>query len=213
MTPVEICSAVLAGIVPAASLPELSDEDTRQEVRYRLSQVGCDLVYSRHFESWTARFVRGAPDIDAVDSPDQLNNADLAVLAVCWLHLRFLPAENSRLQINEEVLFPNDDIPEEIPLDVPEITSLIPALSPWTIKIAVGKLKTARFLVQREGRLRAGPLMDTLDEVKATEQARRLILRLQRVERLRGQATESGHAQSPLHANTSATVEAADAAD
>jgi hypothetical protein len=89
MTPVEICAAVLAGIVPSANLPEQGDENTRQEVRYRLSQVGCDLVYLRHFESWTARFVRRAPDIGAVDSPDLLPDLMTATgMSRPWIYLR-----------------------------------------------------------------------------------------------------------------------------
>ena len=81
------------------------------------------------------------------------------------------------------------------------------------IKIAVGKLKNARFLVQREGRLHAGPLMDTLDEVKATEQARRLMLRYQRVERRRHLAPVSDDVQPPSSAALSEAAAVADSAD
>lgn len=163
MTPVEICAVVLAGIVPAESLPELSDDDVRQEVRYRLSQVGCDLVYSRHFDSWTARFIRGTPDAETIESPNSLNSADLAVLAVCWLHLRFLPAENSRPRADEDALFTNEEEIPDVLLNESEVASNIPALSRTTINISVGKLKKAKFLVQREGRLLAGPMLDTIE--------------------------------------------------
>jgi hypothetical protein len=44
VTPVEICRAVLAGIVSTESLPELGDDDVREDVRYRLSQVGAERV-------------------------------------------------------------------------------------------------------------------------------------------------------------------------
>jgi hypothetical protein len=189
MTPVEICRAVLVGIVSAESLPELGDDDVREEVRYRLSQVGCDLVYSRHFDSWTASFARGAPETAAIEAPGLLNSADLAVLAVCWLHLRFLPTENSRLPVDEDALFESEE-PQEVPLEESEVASSIPALSKTTVSICVGKLKRARFLIQREGRLSAGPMMDTIDEVRATEQARRLMLRHQRLERLQRQGEE-----------------------
>ena len=189
MTPVEICRALLAGIVSAEHLPELGDDDVRQEVRYRLSQAGCDLVYSRHFDSWTASFTRGAPDAAVIDSPSLLNNADLAVLAVCWLHLRFLPAENSRLPVDDDALFASEE-PLEILLEESEVASSIPALHKTTVGISVGKLKRARFLLQREGKLSAGPMMDTIDEVRATEQARRLMLRHQRLERLKRQGEE-----------------------
>lgn len=205
MTPVEICRAVLAGIVSAESLPELGDDDVRQEVRYRLNQVGCDLVYSRHFDSWTASFVRGAPETAAIESPGLLNSADLAVLAVCWLHLRFLPTENSRLPVDDDALFESEE-PQEVPLEEAEVASSIPALSKTTVSICVGKLKRARFLIQREGKLSAGPMMDTIDEVRATEQARRLMLRHQRLQR---QGDESAaRASGPGEADG-----AADAAD
>ena len=118
---------VLAGIVSAEHLPELGDDEVREEVRYRLSQVGCDLIYSQHFDSWTASFTRGAPESATIESPGLLNSADLAVLAVCWLHLRFLPAENSRLPVDEDALFASEE-PQEIPLEESEVASSIPAL-------------------------------------------------------------------------------------
>ena len=212
MTPVEICRAVLAGIVSAESLPELGDDDVLQEVRYRLNQVGSELVYSRHFDSWTASFARGTPDAAAIESPGLLNNADLAVLAVCWLHLRFLPAENSRLSVDEEVLFSSEE-PQETPLDESEVANSIPVLSRTTVSISVGKLKRARFLVQREGRLSAGPMMDTIDEVRAAEQARRLMLRHQRLERLRRQDGDNREEPVSLSDTPGAADGAADAAD
>ena len=208
MTPVEICRALLAGIVSAEHLPELGDDDVRQEVRYRLSQAGCDLIYSRHFDSWTASFTRGAPEAAVIDSPSLLNNADLAVLAVCWLHLRFLPAENSRLPVDDDTLFASEE-PQEILLEESEVASSIPALHKTTVGISVGKLKRARFLLQRDGKLSAGPMMDTIDEVRATEQARRLMLRHQRLGRLQRQGEEPpAQATAPGGADG-----AADAAD
>jgi hypothetical protein len=208
VTPVEICRALLAGVVSAEHLPELGDDDVRQEVQYRLSQAGCDLVYSRHFDSWTASFTRGAPEATVIDSPTLLNSADLAVLAVCWLHLRFLPAENSRLPVDDDALFVSEE-PLEIPLEESEVASSIPALSKTTVGISVGKLKRARFLLQREGKLSAGPMMDTIDEVRATEQARRLMLRHQRLERLQRQGEEPS-AQAGASGGTDGAADAAD---
>ncbi len=208
MTPVEICRVLLAGIVSAEHLPELGDDDVRQEVRYRLSQAGCDLVYSRHFDSWTASFTRGAPDATAIDSPALLNSMDLAVLAVCWLHLRFLPAENSRLPVDADALFAPDE-PQEIPLEEPELADSMPATSKKTVGISVGKLKKARFLIQRDGKLFAGPMMDTIDEVRATEQARRLMLRHQRLAQLQRQG-EKPSAQASMPGGTGGAPSAAD---
>ncbi|WP_433435423.1 hypothetical protein [Nonomuraea sp. CA-141351] len=211
MTPVEICRALLAGIVSAEQLPELGDDDVLQEVRYRLSQAGCDLVYSRHFDSWTASFTRGTPDGAGIDSPSLLNNADLAVLAVCWLHLRFLPAENSRLPVDDDALFASEE-PQEIRLEESEVASSIPALSKTTVGISVGKLKKARFLLQRDGKLAAGPMMDTIDEVRATEQARRLMLRHQRLKQLQrqGEGPEEPSVQAEAPGGTDGAPNAAD---
>ena len=136
-------------IVSAEHLPELGDDDVRQEVQYRLSQAGCDLVYSRHFDSWTASFTRGAPEAAVIDSPSLLDNADLAVLAVCWLHLRFLPAENSRLSVDDDTLFASEG-PQEIPLEESEVAGSIPALSedesasPWGSLRGQGSSSSAR---------------------------------------------------------------------
>jgi hypothetical protein len=208
VTPVEICRALLAGVVSAEHLPELGNDEVRQEIQYRLSQAGCDLVYSRHFDSWTASFTRGAPEATVIDSPTALDNLDLAVLAVCWLHLRFLPAENSRPAVDDDALFAAEE-PLEIPLEESEVAGSIPALSRTRVTISVGKLKRARFLLQREGKLSAGPMMDTIDEVRATEQARRLMLRHQRLARLQRQGEEPlAQATTP-----SGTDGAADAAD
>lgn len=208
MTPVEICRALLAGVVSAEHLPELGDDEVRQEVQYRLSQAGCDLVYSRHFDSWTASFTRGAPEATVIDSPTALDSLDLAVLAVCWLHLRFLPAENSRLPVDDDALFAAEE-PLEIPLEESEVAGSIPALSRTRVTISVGKLKRARFLLQREGKLSAGPMMDTIDEVRATEQARRLMLRHQRLARLQRQGKEPS-AQATAPGGTDGAADAAD---
>jgi hypothetical protein len=95
------------------------------------------------------------------------------------------------------------------PLEESEVAGSIPALSRTRVTISVGKLKRGRFLLQREGKLSAGPMMDTIDEVRATEQARRLMLRHQRLARLQRQGEElSTQATAP-----GGTDGAADAAD
>jgi hypothetical protein len=208
VTPVEICRALLAGVVSAEHLPELGDDEVRQEVQYRLGQAGCDLVYSRHFDSWTASFTRGAPEAAVIDSPTALDSLDLAVLAVCWLQLRFLPAENSRLSVDDDALFAAEES-LEIPLEESEVASSIPAVSRTRVTISVGKLKRARFLLQREGKLLAGPMMDMIDDVRATEQARRLILRHQRLARLQRQG-EAPSAQATAPGGTNGAANASD---
>lgn len=195
MTPTEISSALLVAILAAREVPELRDDDVRQDVEFRLSEVGCELVYSHHFDCWTARLAGSLPDISLSNSPLALDTKDLAVLATCWLHLRFLPMENSRLPVDEDGLFPEDDTAVETPVDQDDIISQFPALSPRSVEISINRLKKNRFLVQRDGLLLAGPMMDALDEVRASEQARRLLLRHARLAGARQAADES--ADSP----------------
>lgn len=192
MTPTEISGALLVAMLPAREVPELRDDDVRQEVELRLSEVGCELIYSHHFDCWTARLARALPDINLNNSPQALDTKDLAVLAVCWLHLRFLPMENSRLPVDDDGLFPEEDAVVEVPLDQADIIGQLPTLHPRSIEISITKLKRTRFLVQRDGLLLAGPMMDALDEVRATEQARRLMMRHERLRRARRAAGDAG---------------------
>jgi hypothetical protein len=185
MTPVEICRTVLAGVTSAAVVPELSDDDVRREVSARLRNAGCELTYSPVFDCWTARFAGPLPNIQAVDSADPLNSADLAVLAACWLHLRFLPAENTRLlpadSDEEEALFALPPAADSASIEFEDLAQQFPTLPPRNVGISVGKLRRLRYLDQREGQVFAGPLLDSLDDVQAVEQARRLLLRHQRL--------------------------------
>ena len=198
MTPVEICRVLLSGNIPYDAVPDLRDEDVRREVKERLSQVGCELIYSVSGNCWIARSSGPAPDVDGLDSPGALDAKDLAVLALCWLHLRFLPAENSSSQtvLDDGALFSDLSTAPEVPLIRADIRSQLPALSRQSIGIAVGRLKNARFLVEREEQLFAGPMMDALDEVRATEQARRMLLRHERLRRVRGAAVANNETGS-----------------
>ena len=211
MTPIEISGALLVAMLPAEEVPELRDDDVRQEVTVRLSEVGCELIYSHRFDCWTARLAGALPDISLGDSPQALDTKDLAVLAACWLHLRFLPMENSRLLVDDDGLFPDEDRPVEVPLDQADLIGQIPTLHPRAIDIAIGKLKRARFLIQREGQLLAGPMMDALDEVRATEQARRLLLRHQRLTRARRGESDQTDKSAEIAADP--TTEDSDATD
>lgn len=205
MTPIEISGALLVAMLPAQEVPELRDDDVRQEVELRLHQVGCELIYSHHFDCWTARLAVPLPDISLTDSPQVLDTKDLAVLAACWLHLRFLPMENSRLPVDEDGLFPDQDRFVEVPLDQADIIGQLPTLQPRAIEISIGKLKRTRFLIQREGQLLAGPMMDALDEVRATEHARRLLLRHQRL--VRARRPTNGHVGDAVEDITGSTID------
>jgi hypothetical protein len=105
--------------------------------------------------------------------------------------------------VDDDALFASEE-PQEILLEESEVASSIPALHKTTVGISVGKLKRARFLLQRDGKLSAGPMMDTIDEVRATEQARRLMLRHQRLGRLQRQGE-----QSPAQATASSGADGA----
>ena len=189
---------LLSGNIPYDAVPDMRDEDVRREVRERLGQVGCELIYSVSGNCWIARSSGPAPDVEGLDSPVALDAKDLAVLALCWLHLRFLPAENSSDQtvLDDGALFSDLSTAPEVPLIRADIRSQLPALSRQTISIAVGRLKNARFLVEREEQLFAGPMMDALDEVRATEQARRMLLRHERLRRVRRAAAANDKTDS-----------------
>jgi hypothetical protein len=184
MTPVEICRTVLAGVTPATAVPELGDDDVRRDVSARLRNAGCELTYSPAFDCWTARFAGPLPSIEAISFADPLNSADLAVLAACWLHLRFLPAENTRLlpaDDEEEALFALPSGADNTSIELEDLAQQFPTLPPRNVVISVGKLRRLRYLDQREGQVFAGPLLDSLDDVQAVEQARRLLLRHRRL--------------------------------
>ena len=84
---------LLVGSVAAADVPELGEPETRDEVRRRLGEAGCELVYSPASERWLARLDGPVPELEGHDPVLSLGTAELAVLATCWLHLRFLPGE------------------------------------------------------------------------------------------------------------------------
>ena len=138
---------LLVGSVAAADVPELGEPETRDEVRRRLAEAGCELVYSASSERWLARLDGPMPELEGHDPVLALGTAELAVLATCWLHLRFLPG-------------------------------------------VLERLAKAGYLTMREGRVEAGPLLDTLDEPGAAEQARALVARHQRLAHLRRRAAE-----------------------
>jgi hypothetical protein len=191
MTPVEVCRLLLMGSVAAAEVPELRDEEVQAEVRRRLAEVGCELTYARSFERWVARLAGPVPALEDHDTTVRLNVADLAVLAACWLHLRFLPGERIRLPVSDdEHLIALDE--QEPSLDPDDLARQFDGQlqKSYVQKTALGNLKRAGFLVQRDGRLFAGPLLDTIDEVTAAERARILLARHQRIAYLKRRAIE-----------------------
>jgi hypothetical protein len=172
MDATELCRVLLVGSVAAADVPELGEPETRDEVRRRLGEAGCELVYS------SARLDGAVPALEGHDPVLVLGTAELAVLATCWLHLRFLPGEAEAGAGDQEWLDPDD------------LTELLGARLDGSLAGVLERLGRAGYLTLREGRVEAGPLLDTLDEPGAAEQARALLARHQRLTHLRRRAAE-----------------------
>ena len=170
---------LLVGSVAAADVPELGEPETRDEVRRRLGEAGCELVYSPASERWLARLDGPVPELEGHDPVLPLGTAELAVLATCWLHLRFLPGEGADRATDQDWLDPDD------------LAELLGArLNGTGLPSVLERLARAGYLTLREGRVEAGPLLDTLDEPGAADQARALVARHQRLAHLRRRAAE-----------------------
>jgi hypothetical protein len=170
--------------VAAADVPELGEPETREEVRRRLGEAGCELVYSPASERWLARLAAPLPALEGHRPVLPLGTAELAVLAACWLHLRFLPAEAGTATPGQDWLDPDD------------LAELLGARLDGGLPGALERLARAGYLTLREGRVEAGPLLDTLDEPGAADQARALLARHRRLAHLRQRAAELDGAQT-----------------
>ena len=170
---------LLVGPVAAADVPELGEPETREEVRRRLGEAGCELVYSPASERWLARLGGPVPELEGHHPVLALGTAELAVLATCWLHLRFLPGEPDASSGGAQDWLDPDDLAE-----------LLGARLDGGLPGMLERLGRAGYLTLREGRVEAGPLLDTLDEAAAAEQARALLARHQRLTHLRRRAAE-----------------------
>jgi hypothetical protein len=171
---------LLVGPVAAADVPELGEAGTREEVRRRLGEAGCELVYAPAAERWLARLEQPVPALEGHAPVLALGTHELAVLAACWLHLRFLPAEaGAEGEAGHDWLDP-DDLAELLGarLDGSGLPGVLEGLG------------RAGYLTLREGRVEAGPLLDTLDEPGARDRARALLARHQRLAHLRRRAAE-----------------------
>ena len=167
---------LLVGSVAAADVPELGEPETREEVRRRLGGAGCELVYSPASERWLARLDGAVPALEGHDPVLALGTAELAVLATCWLHLRFLPGEGGG--DGRDWVDPDD------------LAELLGARLNGGLPGALERLAGAGYLTLREGRVEAGPLLDSLDEPGAADHARALLARHQRLAHLRQRAAE-----------------------
>jgi hypothetical protein len=210
MDAAELCRVLLVGSVAAADVPELGQPETRDEVRRRLGEAGCELVYSPASERWLARLDGAVPALEGHDPVLALGTAELAVLATCWLHLRFLPEEarstgapprgspdpsgstGAPPRGSPDPSGPGDGQPEPDQdwLDPDDLAELLGARLDGGLPGVLERLGRAGYLTLREGRVEAGPLLDTLDEPAAAEQARALLARHQRLTHLRRRAAE-----------------------
>lgn len=190
MTVEEMCRLLLTGHVDAADVPDLADEDVREEVRKRLAAVGCDLAYSGATGRWLARLDGALPAVDGHDPALSFHAAEQAMIAALWLHLRFLPLERAKLDLDdaEERLVADDEGEPSV-----EVDDLLAQFHGKLAKsylegMVLGHLKNAGFVRQHAGRLYAGPLLDTIDEVAASERARLLLARHKRLSYLQRRA-------------------------
>ena len=193
MDATELCRVLLVGSVAAADVPELGEPETRDEVRRRLGEAGCELVYSPASERWLARLDGAVPALEGHDPVLALGTPELAVLATCWLHLRFLPGEARSTGARRAPV--GDEEPPPLPagpswLDPDDLAELLGARLDGGLPGVLERLGRAGYLTLREGRVEAGPLLDTLDEPGAAEQARALLARHQRLTHLRRRAAE-----------------------
>jgi hypothetical protein len=119
----------------------------------------------------------------------RLGEAELALLAACWLHLRFLPLERSRLVVDSGIIeLGEGSEPWLDPEDLVE--QLAGRLDRELVYQLLEQLRRTGFLALREGRLYAGPLLDAMQDAAAAEQARVLLTRHQRRGYLRRRAAE-----------------------
>ncbi len=186
MNTIELCRVLLAGSVPAAEVPELTDEEIRNEVRRRLAEAGCELAYALRSDRWVATLGGSLPRLEDHAAVIDLGPAELAVLAACWLHLRFLEAERVRQSGGVDVAGRGEPW-----LDPDDLGIMLGGrLGGRDLGDVLVLLCQAGYLSLREGQLFAGPLLETFDDQQAADEVRELLARNQRLTHLRDRAAE-----------------------
>jgi hypothetical protein len=181
---IELCRVLLTGSVPAAEVPELTDEEVRNDVRHRLAEAGCELAYAPRSDRWVATLGGPLPRLEDHAAVIDLGPGELAVLAACWLHLRFLDAERARQGAAVE-----GEVRGEPWLDPDDLGLMLGGkLGGRQLGDVLVLLCQAGYLELREGQLFAGPLLETFDDREASEQVRELLARNQRLTHLRERA-------------------------
>ena len=186
MNTIELCRVLLTGSVPAAEVPELTDEEVRNDVRRRLADAGCELAYAPRSDRWVGTLGGALPRLEDHAAVIDLGPAELAVLAACWLHLRFLDAERARKSGD-----PDAGGRAEPWLDPDDLGTMLGGqLGGRDLGEVLVLLCQAGYLTLREGQLFAGPLLEIFDDREAADEARELLARDQRLAHLRGRAAE-----------------------
>jgi hypothetical protein len=185
VTTLELCRVLLTGSIPAADVPELTDEAIRAEVRRRLAGVGCELAYAPSSDRWVAVLDGPVPRLQEHAPVVDLGPAELIVIAACWLHLRFLQIERAGQAGGV------DHRDGASGLDPDDLGAMLGGrLSGRELSGTLDRLCQAGYLILQEGRLFAGPLLESFDEEAVSDQARELLARNQRLAHLRDRAAQ-----------------------
>jgi hypothetical protein len=159
-TPERAAQLLTQGLLERKAWPELADEHFAAEVEQRLAAVGLQLASGGGY--WVARSMDGqAPE--GFEPLLALDEAELALLAALYLHLRYLPRQSGNQEEQEEPSVAVEDIERGFPYKV------------GYARILLGRLTNARFVERRDHRLYAGPYLSALDEVAADERASELL--------------------------------------
>jgi hypothetical protein len=154
----EAAHLLLQGLLEIAAWPEFEDEAFIAEVKQRLDAVGYELGSADGY--WLA-YSRERDDTDGFRQVFQLNQAEYAVLAALYLHLRFLPR-----QVNE-----SKNGASNPSVAVEDIERGFPGYTVETVRRILGRLRNLLFIKQLDERLYAGPYLSLIDAIVADERA------------------------------------------
>src|SRR6266545_2118808 len=141
---------------------------------------------STRSDRWVGTLGGALPRLEDHAAVIDLGPAELAVLAACWLHLRFLDAERARKSGD-----PDAGGRAEPWLDPDDLGTMLGGqLGGRDLGEVLVLLCQAGYLTLREGQLFAGPLLEIFDDREAADEARELLARDQRLAHLRDRAAE-----------------------
>lgn len=150
---------LMQGLLDDASWPEFAEDTFREDVSRRLAAVGYELGLAEGY--WLAR-TRETEAVDGFKQLLQLNEAEYAVLAALYLHLRFLPRQSQPLAVPDE----------EPSVAVEDIECGFPSYTLETTRRFLGHLRNLHFIRQYGKRYYSGPYLAVIDELVADERAK-----------------------------------------